>query len=109
MVVLPLPLSPMSETTSPSFTSKLTSRTATQLLPAEGADLVGLGDSVEAKHLIRWPSSRRPSGRRAISTKGGSSAHLSNASGQRARKRQPVGGLSRAGGLPGIPASFLFA
>ena len=32
-VVLPLPLSPMSETTSPLFTSKLTSRTAVSAPP----------------------------------------------------------------------------
>ena len=41
----------------------------------------------------------------AISTNGGSSAHFSNASGQRARKRQPVGGLSSDGGRPGMPLS----
>jgi hypothetical protein len=33
MVVLPLPLSPMRDTTSPGWTSKLTSRTAVSSLP----------------------------------------------------------------------------
>ncbi len=37
------------------------------------------------------------------STKGGSSAHFSKANGHRALNRQPVGGLRREGGRPGIP------
>src|ERR1035437_1989509 len=34
-----------------------------QFLPAEGADTVDLGNPVQAKHLLQWPSSRRPNGR----------------------------------------------
>ena len=33
--------------------------------------------------------------------------HLSKATGHRSRKRQPVGGSSSCGGLPGIPVNFL--
>ena len=36
---------------------------------------------------------------------GGCSTHCASASGQRARNRQPVGGLSSDGGVPGMPAS----
>ena len=50
MVDLPLPLSPMSDTTSPGATSKLTSWTAEQLAAAESADAVRLAAGVDPQH-----------------------------------------------------------
>ena len=50
MVDLPLPLSPMRDTTSPGRTSKLTLRTACELAAAERADPVRPAAGVETQH-----------------------------------------------------------
>jgi len=76
-----------------------------QFLPAEGADLVGLGDSVEAKHLLGGLPARD----RVVAgdlDKGRLLPHLSKASGQRPGSDSPWEGSAAAGGLPGIPESF---
>ena len=51
IVDLPLPLSPISETTSPALTSKVTSLTAVSVFPAERADPVVLAARVEPEQL----------------------------------------------------------
>ncbi len=75
-----------------------------QLGAAEHARPEDLRDAVELEHQ---PSTFQHAAKRpgSISTNGGSSAHFSNASGQRARNRHPVGGLRSDGGLPGMPVS----
>src|SRR6185312_5052190 len=59
-------------------------------------DVVDLQHQAAAFQQAAW----RPG---ASSTNGGSSAHSSLASGQRARKRHPVGGRSSEGGRPAMP------
>ena len=50
MVDLPLPLSPMSETTSPGSTPNVTSLTACRAAAAERAHAVGLVDARQPQH-----------------------------------------------------------
>ena len=105
-VVLPLPLSPIRETTSPGSTPKLTSETAVIVSRPNIPVLKTFVTPVDLEHqAAAFQQAAYRLG--AISTNGGSSAHFSLASGQRARKRQPVGGLRSEGGRPGMPAQPL--
>ena len=103
MVVLPLPLSPISETTSPGSTSKLTSRTAGHRCPPNVPDLKTFVTSSSAS--IRPPPSSRPLRPGATSTNGGSSAHFVERERAAVAEAAARGGLSSDGGRPGMPVS----
>src|ERR1035437_8764019 len=93
-----------------------------QLPAAERTDAVGLRDAIDVKHQCAPTDSSGASDASAVSayqqaamcpsptsTNGGSSRQRSVASGQRSRKRQPVGGPSQDGGRPAMPESRLSA
>src|SRR5205085_10797147 len=79
----------------------VTPSTSSPICPGETSRRPRLSSS-ESQQRSRWPAA---SGTRASS--GGTSEHLSNSCGQRARKWQPFGGSISDGGEPGIDGSRL--
>ena len=68
---------------------------------AEGTDAIDLGP--RSRVSIRSDLPARDGMAVVDLLNGGCSTHCASASGQRARNRQPVGGLSSDGGVPGCP------
>ena len=95
IVVLPLPLSPMRETTSPLARSKLTSLTARSVDPPNVPKPVDLRDLVESQHSVRPPSSTRRD-ERARSPRTAAPRHIS---------RRPGGSAPGTGNRSADPAA----
>ena len=105
IVDLPLPLSPISETTSPGATCEADVVDGAQARRRRTCRPGRPSSTRRARASGRRPPARDLVARLDLDERRLLRSHFANASGQRSRKRQPAGGSSSDGGRPGIPAS----